>query len=782
MSSHDEKTLSGNDISSEKPDLSEDNLRKSITYVADIFDERYKIFLEQVSDGVFETDIYGSFIYFNNAFCNTLGHSRLEIQGRDFSRFMNSENASKAYETFTKIWITQNEASDLQWEVIDSEGKTRQIELSVFLIKDKNNKKKGFRGIARDITQKMQTITALKTSEFLYKKESKASRKAEQMARNLLDFVPYPMIVSDLNANITYLNPAFTRTFGWRLDEIKGGKIPFIPAHLAEEAAIARETLLREKQMRLETKRLTKDGRVLDVIVRGALFTDEENDDEGGKLFIFRDVTQERKLELTNATLLRISTALPEYPVLEELLDYISGETKRLLNSESASVAILDPARNEIFFLGAAYDDSEVKNRVKKVRYSVENTITGRVIKTGKPLIIHDTSKEMDYCPGVDLQAKVHTKNLLFVPLKSRDKTIGVLAAVNKKEGSFDDTDLELMNMISGTVALSIENARFSEELRAAYHEVSMLNKAKDKVINHLSHEIKTPVAVLLATLNILAKRLSPLPRETWETTLERAKRNLERILDIQYEVTDIMQNSDFRGYHLLSNLLDECADELEAVAAEELGEGKLVERLRRRIDAIFGPRIIEARDIDLISFTDKLLQRIRPNHAHRVLDIKRSFDPSPPVHIPEDVLDKIITGLVKNAIENTPDMGRIEIVIRPELAGTELIVRDYGVGITEEYQRRIFEGFFPTQENINYSSKRPYDFNAGGKGADLLRTKIFSEKYHFNIEMHSDRCRFIPGETDICYGNITRCQFCADKEDCYSSGGTLFRLFFPAG
>jgi GAF domain-containing protein len=126
----------------------------------------------------------------------------------------------------------------------------------------------------------------------------------------------------------------------------------------------------------------------------------------------------------------------------------------------------------------------------------------------------------MDYCPGVDLQAKVHTKNLLFVPLKSRDKTIGVLAAVNKKEGSFDDTDLELMNMISGTVAFSIENARISEELRAAYHEVTMLNKAKDKVINHLSHEIKTPVAVLLATLNILAKRLSPLPSETWKQPL----------------------------------------------------------------------------------------------------------------------------------------------------------------------------------------------------------------------------------------------------------------------
>ena len=783
MSNDDKKPITKDikDINVMKdPAFSKDNIRKSISHVNDVFDERYKIFLEQVSDGVFETDIYCNFIYFNKAFCNTLGHSRPEIQGRDFSKFMDNENARRAYETFTKIWVTHNEISDLHWEIIDSEGKTRLIELSAFLIKDENGSKKGFRGIARDITQKMKTIKALKKSELLYEKESKASRRAEQMARNLLDFVPYPMIVSDLNAKISYLNPAFTRTFGWTLDEIRGEQIPFVPANLAEEAKTNRTSLLEKKLMRLETKRLTKDGRILDVIIRGAVFTDEENDNVGGKLFIIRDITQEKKLEMTNATLLRISTALPEYPVLEELLDYISSETKRLLNSESSTIAILDESRNEIFFLGAAYDDSDAKYRVKKVRFPAENTITGRVIKSGKPVIVHDSSKEPDYYPGVDEQADIHTKNMLFVPLRGRDRTIGVLAAVNKKEGAFDDTDVELMNMIAGTVALSVENTRYSEQLREAYHEVTMLNRAKDKVINHLSHELKTPVSVLLATLNILAKRLEPLPSETWETTLKRAKRNLERILDIQYEVEDIMRNSDFRGYHMLSILLNECSDELEALAVEELGEGNIVEKLRNKIEEVFGPKTVEIKDIELSSFINNSLELMRPNFSHRDIEIIKSLEKSSAVHLPEDVLEKVSTGLIKNAIENTPDKGKIEISVRPKSGGTEFIVKDYGVGITEEYKARIFEGFFATQETINYSSKRAFDFNAGGKGADLLRTKIFSEKHNFSIDMRSTRCRYIPGETDICYGDVERCRFCTDKEACYTSGGTTFTLFFP--
>ena len=191
------------------PTFSKDNIRKSISHVNDIFDERYKIFLEQVSDGVFETDIYGNFIYFNKAFCNILGHTGLEIQGHDFSKFMDNENARKAYETFTNIWVTHNETSDLHWEIIDSQGKTRLIEVSAFLIKDIKGTKKGFRGIARDITQKMKTINALKKSELLYEKETKASRRAALMARNLLDFVPYPMIVSDLNAKNKLLKSCF---------------------------------------------------------------------------------------------------------------------------------------------------------------------------------------------------------------------------------------------------------------------------------------------------------------------------------------------------------------------------------------------------------------------------------------------------------------------------------------------------------------------------------------------------------------------------------------------
>jgi hypothetical protein len=126
------------------------------------------------------------------------------------------------------------------------------------------------------------------------------------------------------------------------------------------------------------------------------------------------------------------------------------------------------------------------------------------------------------------------------------------------------------------------------------------------------------------------------------------------------------------------------------------------------------------------------------------------------------------------------PDKGKIEVLVRRRGEGTEFVVEDYGIGITEEDQRRIFEGFFSTQATMDYSSKRPFDFNAGGKGADLLRMKIFAERYDFNLTMESKRCHFIPKEKDICPGNISKCKFCKETADCYRSGRSTFFVFFP--
>jgi len=240
------------------------------------------------------------------------------------------------------------------------------------------------------------------------------------------------------------------------------------------------------------------------------------------------------------------------------------------------------------------------------------------------------------------------------------------------------------------------------------------------------------------------------------------------------------MQKRHYKTHEILSLLLDECADELEALIAQEVGEGFIVERIRQRIEETFGPRGLDSERVLLHEFVEERLEALKPSFSHRQVEIISDLESAPPIYIPLDSLQKVFDGLLKNAIENTPDAGKIEVSVHKKDKGTQLVVRDYGVGITAENKKRIFEGFFTTQETLDYSSKTPFDFNAGGKGADLLRMKIFSERYNFNIKMESSRCGFIPKASDVCPGKISDCKFCTRPEDCRHSGGTTFFIDFP--
>ncbi len=158
--------------------------------------ERYKAFVENISEGVYEVDIHGNFVYFNDSLCRVFGFSREEIQSENFSRFMSEAYARHAAETFNGILRTGKAISDLVWEITDKQGNIRIIELSADRFFNENGKVGGFRGIARDITERFKT--------------QKALIESEKHNRTLLDFIPYPMAVLTLDGLVTYLNPAFT--------------------------------------------------------------------------------------------------------------------------------------------------------------------------------------------------------------------------------------------------------------------------------------------------------------------------------------------------------------------------------------------------------------------------------------------------------------------------------------------------------------------------------------------------------------------------------------------
>ncbi|MDX1707538.1 MAG: PAS domain S-box protein, partial [Desulfobacterales bacterium] len=670
----------------------------------------------------------------------------------------------------------------IHWEIIRKDGERRHLEISASLHKDNKGAPVGFRGIARDVTDKAIAQQALRESESCALELSQQSRRAEQRYRAFLSFLPIPVFVFNLDNTVSYLNPAFETVFGWRLSEVEGEKIPFVPDSYQQQTIEGIRRLHKNKVLRgFETKRLTKDGRLLDIIVDGAIFYDEQNQ-PAGQIVTLRDVTEEKRHARLNRALFRIARAMYQHRGLDQRLALITKEIQDLLGVEGAMVILLDEENREFFFREAVFDKSETGTNFKEIRYPADKGIAGLVYRTGKPQIIRDAYKSPHFAREIDRRARYRTRNMLDVPLMLEGRMIGVLCAVNKKEGDFSQTHIEVLTTIANLVALPIENASINEELKRSYEDVKSLNRTKDRVIHHLSHELKTPVSILSASLNLLKKRLSEAVEPGWESIFERAHRNLQRLLEMQYQLEDILREKDYKAYYMLSALLDACADELEVLIALGLGEKDIIGKIRRHIEDRYGPREARSEVIELGAFIKDKIKTLRPKFAHRNCRLRTYVSETAPVFLPADVLAKVVEGLVRNAVENTPDGGKITVKVRKGEIGPEIEVKDNGIGISEENLRLIFENYFTSYDTMQYSTRQPYDFKAGGKGFDLLRMKIFSERYKFNIKMASQPCDLVDKNGRECPGHVAECTPVDGARDCYNRGGTTVTVqFYPA-
>ena len=744
--------------------------------------DRYRVLIEDVADGFYEVDLHGNFRFFNDALCRIFGYPRKQIQNRNFRTFMDEENARIAYEAFNKIFRTGRDLVDINWEIIRKDGERRYLEISASLIAGNGDEPIGFRGIARDVTDKVIAQRALSESEACALELSQQSRLAEQRYRAFLNFLPIPVFVFNLDNTASYLNPAFEQVFGWRFEELEGKKIPFVPESFKAQTIEGIRGLHKDKVIRdFETKRLTKDGRLLDIIVDGAIFYDEQGL-PAGQVVTLRDVTQEKRNARVNRALFRIARAMYQHRSLDQRLALITKEVQNLLDVGGAMVILLDEENQEFFFREAIFDKSETGTNFKEIRYPADKGIAGLVYRTGKPQIIEDVYKNPHFVREIDRQAKYHTRNMADVPLEIEGRMIGVLCAVNKKEGGFDQTDIELLTTIGNLVALPIENASINEQLKRSYEEVKSLNRTKDRVIHHLSHELKTPVSILSASLELLNKRLPDTAGKGWRPIFERAQRNLQRLLEMQYQLEDILRDKDYKTYYMLSALLDACVDELEVLISLGLGEKDIIRKIRQHIEETYGPRQSKSEVLELGEFVKKKIKSLRPRFAHRKCRLRTYIQAAAQIYIPTEVLGKIIEGLVRNAVENTPDGGKIAVKVRKGQIGPELEVKDNGIGISDENLRMIFENYFTSYETMQYSTRQPYDFKAGGKGFDLLRMKIFSERYNFKMKMASKPCNLIDREGRACPGNVADCEPQPGIEGCQNTGGTTVTVqFYPA-
>jgi len=122
-------------------------------------------------------------------------------------------------------------------------------------------------------------------------------RESEKRYKLQLEGMPDPVVVYDMRGNATYVNPAFEQVLGWSQDELTSSNIDFVPEENWPETRKAIDSMLAGKKIQLfETRRKTKNGRILDVQISSTLFSDLDGN-PAGNIVTMRDVSAQKNVE-----------------------------------------------------------------------------------------------------------------------------------------------------------------------------------------------------------------------------------------------------------------------------------------------------------------------------------------------------------------------------------------------------------------------------------------------------------------------------------------------------
>ena len=194
--------------------------------------------------------------------------------------------------------------------------------------------------------------------------------------------------------------------------------------------------------------------------------------------------------------LLKLQQDLALEANIDRVLGRIVATALRILDCERATLYVLDPGKNELWSRVAT------ESELKEIRLPLDGrSLAAEVARTGRLLRIDAPYEDPRFDPSVDARTGFRTRSMLVAPIDARDhRRLGVLQAVNDREGTFQEDDERFIQALSGAAGVALEFVELSEELAA---ERLRVVKVVEEERHRLARELHDGVAQTLANAAI---------------------------------------------------------------------------------------------------------------------------------------------------------------------------------------------------------------------------------------------------------------------------------------
>ncbi|XGC79796.1 ATP-binding protein [Bdellovibrio bacteriovorus] len=571
-----------------------------------------------------------------------------------------------------------------------------------------------------------------KRSEKALKGEIQASKKrqedlqtSEERIHALIRFSNDPFVAIDSYSNIIEWNPQAEKTFGWTAEEAIGQKISslIIPPeyrtahhHGLEKYLHSGEGKILNKS--IEMPALTKGGGRIPVEL--TVYPVKQKDRVIFGAFI-RDISERKQNELLSQIQFNATRIMTEANSLEEGIPQllkIFGET---LDWPIVEIWLTDENKKFYSMLGVWAANKEDEEIMKKASFGMQipksEGLLGKVATETHPLWI--TSLHEKEFPRDAIVRNLGIETILYCPINADNDLIGALCLHSTKLLKADVKVMDIMHDLSKrmglfilrkwakadlknlsrnlelkvkerTAELASLNKRLQEEVterQILYEQAQTANRLKDEFLATISHELRTPMNVILGHSELLATE--ELSEDEKKKSIEAIHRNSKAQAHI---VNDILDVSKFITGKVHLNM------EIVNIADVVINAIDSIQPTARAKDIKIEEKITE--DVGLVSG-----------------DVTR--------------LQQVLWNLLSNAIKFTPRRGTITVSVSRAESNVVISVRDTGKGIDPTFLPYVFERF--RQEDATTTRK------FGGLGLGLAITRSIVEAHGGNIQATSD-------------------------------------------
>jgi signal transduction histidine kinase len=365
--------------------------------------------------------------------------------------------------------------------------------------------------------------------------------------------------------------------------------------------------------------------------------------------------------------LVELSVILNSTLDLDDLLQLITATATELLDCEAASILLYDEKDKRLFFAAATGSNPE---ELAKIPVPIDSSLAGTIFRTNQHIILSNAENDPRHYPLVSDHLNFNVRTLLGVPMPIKERTVGVLEAVNKKMGVFDEHDASLLAVTAAHAAIAINNARLLRATQKALQKVQESDQLKRNFLALASHELRTPLGIILGYSTFLKE-------------------------DIQGELSTHADQV-LTAATQMRSILDEM-NNLAMLKSDEM---------------TLKPQRVAMEDV-LIYACEEIREIATARKQNLIYDFSQE---AYIVNVDIDKTAQAFGNILGNAIRFSPEGTDITIGVKKDGSQVLSWVQDQGIGIPTDKLQKIFEEF--------YQMEPPNTRHYGGLGIGLTIAK----------------------------------------------------------